>query len=83
MLLLEFNLAYLRLNIRRGFVVVGRLSASNRQIMKGSYDMKSIAQNEILNLEVLESRLEMESVATVVAPCAAPNIPISECRYDF
>lgn len=45
--------------------------------------MEHIVQNEILNLEVLESRLEMESVAAVAAPAQSPVIPISHCQYNF
>ena len=42
--------------------------------------MENIAQNETLDLEVLESRLEMESVAALTAD--AP-IPISHCIYRY
>jgi hypothetical protein len=42
--------------------------------------MENIVQNETLDLDVLESRLEMESVASVAA---SPVIPISHCQYNF
>jgi len=42
--------------------------------------MENTVLNETLDLEVLESRLEMESVAAVAA---SPVIPVSHCEYNF
>jgi len=42
--------------------------------------MNNAVQNETLDLEILESRLEMESVAAL-SPSSV--IPISHCQYNF
>lgn len=37
--------------------------------------------NEVLDLEVLESRLEMESVAALAQPNSSDTTPITICRW--
>lgn len=45
--------------------------------------MENSTRVDTLDLEVLESRLEMESVVAMAAPQSSPTVPISHCEYDF
>ena len=43
--------------------------------------MDSKVSNEVLNLDVLESRLEMESAAAAVEPSAIGTTPVCICHF--